>query len=521
VNAVDFGERLSDRLNPIVVKELRQAVRGRFVPALLLVSLLIQVVFIGIFLVADQFNEGRGSADFQAGHQMFLFLHAVMLGACLLLIPLYTGVRLAMEHSGANVDLLFVTTLKPRKIVSGKLLSAAVLTAMIFSACTPFLMFTYLLRGIDLPTIAAVVAVDFAFVLLAAHVAVLLATLPGNRVFKGIFALFGVIGLLYSFIGAIFLTYELSRIGAQGLVDSLDMVAQVGCVILGVVLLMGLLFRWSTALLSPPSANVALPVRLYLLAVWLLTLGAFSLSAVQLGHEEPIVAWTALINPLFCLSMLIAVNERERWSPRVARTIPRHRLLRLPAFVLYSGAAGGVIFAAAMLGLSLGVSYGWAERALGYRGLASHLRSVADVMALLDLYTYCYALTAVLVCRWLPFKFKPVWLVALILVALGSALPYVFIFLLSDNRMWTLDSGYHWLFTSPFAAMIGVERHGWEFGFFAGAWALLVTLLNLPWFVGQIRAFRPYTGSRVPPPATVLIGDGEATITVETRKATP
>src|SRR5262249_44895141 len=43
---------LDDGLNPIVVKELRQAVRSRFVVAVLLLFLLLQVLYIGVYLVA-------------------------------------------------------------------------------------------------------------------------------------------------------------------------------------------------------------------------------------------------------------------------------------------------------------------------------------------------------------------------------------------------------------------------------------------------------------------------------------
>ena len=53
-----------------------------------------------------------------------------------------------------NVDLLFISTLKPRAIMAGKLQSAVILVLMVFSACAPFMTFTYLLRGLDMPTIA-------------------------------------------------------------------------------------------------------------------------------------------------------------------------------------------------------------------------------------------------------------------------------------------------------------------------------------------------------------------------------
>ena len=44
---------------------------------------------------------------------------------------------------------LSITTLKPRQIISGKLGSSIVQMAVYFSAITPCLAFTYLLRGVD------------------------------------------------------------------------------------------------------------------------------------------------------------------------------------------------------------------------------------------------------------------------------------------------------------------------------------------------------------------------------------
>ena len=55
MKSLGIGERLGeldDAINPIVVKELRQAVQSKFVVAVLLLFLLIQLVFIGIYLVA-------------------------------------------------------------------------------------------------------------------------------------------------------------------------------------------------------------------------------------------------------------------------------------------------------------------------------------------------------------------------------------------------------------------------------------------------------------------------------------
>ena len=51
------------------------------------------------------------------------------------------------------MELLFVTTISPEAIVYGKYVAAMALTFLIYSACMPFLIFTYFLRGVDLISI--------------------------------------------------------------------------------------------------------------------------------------------------------------------------------------------------------------------------------------------------------------------------------------------------------------------------------------------------------------------------------
>ncbi len=48
---------------------------------------------------------------------MFTFVQGILLGTCLVIIPAMTGVRLAVERSDVNVDLLFISSLSPRAVL--------------------------------------------------------------------------------------------------------------------------------------------------------------------------------------------------------------------------------------------------------------------------------------------------------------------------------------------------------------------------------------------------------------------
>src|SRR6266496_2721146 len=235
MKSAGFLEKIDDAINPIVVKELRQAVHSRFVVAVVLMFLIIQILFLGIYLTAAGIGGRLESIDFQAGRTVFTVLQAILLGTCMLFLPAYTGARLAAERSEVNTDLLFITTLQPRKIISGKLASAAILAILIFSACAPFMAFTYFLRGIDLVSIFFVVAMDFFVVLGSVHLMVFLAVIPANRVLKAFLGVIGFAALLLIFGMALQGTILLALEGIAAMIENREFWAICGSIFVGYV----------------------------------------------------------------------------------------------------------------------------------------------------------------------------------------------------------------------------------------------------------------------------------------------
>jgi hypothetical protein len=497
-------DRLDDAMNPIVVKELRQAVKSRLVVSALLLLLLVQVIVLGAFLFFRGIRQPDG-VDYQAGREIFLTLQGIMMGLCMLLVPAYAGVRLAAERSDTNVDLLFISTLKPRAIVWGKFLAAVVLVLLIFSACAPFMTFTYLLRGIDIPSILLVLGIDLLAVLLGTMLAIFFASVPTTLVLKIVLLLLGfgaLIFLLWAAVGTSVALVELRGIR----MDRPEFWAVFGACVTGVLALMGLLFVWSVAVVSPPSANRALRVRLYNLAVWGLMAVVAGVGTYYIKHPALLYTWQVLMLVLFGLQLVISINERDRWGPRVARAIPHNRLLRFLAFLTYSGAAGGLLYGLLMLALTIGLGtaavYWWWDHFPSYLSRGKP-ETVAMVLTIIALYVYAYSMTAV-VCRRAFFRerVKPAftWIVGLVLVGLGSALPYVFILSVPQNSL-AFENENTWIvLTNPFAsAYVASDPRGntqiydfdWWCLVFVALWSVLVTLLALPWLASQVRAFRP------------------------------
>jgi hypothetical protein len=215
----------------------------------------------------------------------------------------------------------------------------------------------------------------------------------------------------------------------------------------------------------------------------------FGYWAYYVKSVQPFFAWVVGGVLLFCLQLFISINERERWAPRVARTIPRRPLLRIPAFLTYSGAAGGVIFSVLGAATTLIIGHIVVHRS---GSTSTSIDAIFEVVTLIGLYSVAYAMTAVLLRTWfLASAIKPVqtWVLMIVLVAIGSALPYVAGFMLHYNN-WHIAKQQYWLIANPFYAPIDVNSRD-VYLRFAGAWAGLAAALALPWFLRQISRFHP------------------------------
>lgn len=170
--------------NPILLKELRQAVRSDALSGMLL--FLLAMLYLGC--VAYLSGHGLVGEAAQMGQAVFRAVLSALAIISLLFIPVYTGIRLALERQQA--DLMFFTTLSSSNVVHGKFLSGATLAVVFFSACLPFMAFSTLLRGVDLPTSCFIFVVLFAAACVAILAAIAVAVMPFHLVFR---ALLGII----------------------------------------------------------------------------------------------------------------------------------------------------------------------------------------------------------------------------------------------------------------------------------------------------------------------------------------
>ncbi|TWU22821.1 ABC transporter permease [Bythopirellula polymerisocia] len=149
-----WAEQFIDRLNPILVKETRQALKSRQFVATFLVVLI--ACWAASFAVVAIIGP---DVYYVASGQTMLLVYASILAFPLILIVPFSAFRsLAAEQEDNTYELLSITSLSAKQIISGKLGSAAVQMMIYMCGVSPCIAFTYLLRGVDTLTIAFILA---------------------------------------------------------------------------------------------------------------------------------------------------------------------------------------------------------------------------------------------------------------------------------------------------------------------------------------------------------------------------
>lgn len=478
---------INDRANPIVVKELRQAVQSRLVIAILLVFLAVNVFVICSFLMLNADTNSNETA----GRELFLWLYVVLTLTCLVFVPLYAGIRLTMERNDANIDLLFTTTIAPAAIIRGKFGAAVALTALIYSACMPFLTFTYLLRGIDLPSIFASLAIAFACTAGVTMLAIFVGSVAGGWLLR--LLLGGAFLFAWCWITSMVLIggVQMVEMGLISMFNNREAWAVFGCFVLFSLCAWGFFYLLSVASISARSSNRMLPVRIFVTTCWVVF--GVIMAVWSWIEKNPLPSGTWLVTSVIVLScvLVFVLAERESWTPRVRRAIPRGRLGRFCAWLFYTGSAGGVLWCVSLAVATLFVAIAVYEVVPSPPSIRpAAMKDSIEIMTGALLYAVCYGMTGLLVRRWLAPKSPPILgaVLACILFAVGCLAPLLLAYLL-EGPLWRFDTlPVSFVITNP--AVLGREFERHLVLYFLAIWAVVATGCNWKWFRQQWREFR-------------------------------
>lgn len=358
----DWIERASDYLNPILVKETRQALKSRnFVSVFLLMLIASWLIStIGVLYV-----YGPELPYASAGRGFFSAFYTVLAIAVFIIVPQGAFRSIQSERDLQTFEMLTITTLSTRKIVWGKWWSAAVQTVVYYAAIAPFMVFTNLLRGISLPFIAFVLFWSFVTSLTLAMLAIAFSTFTKQRQAFGVLQFMLVFPLVMTLVSLLPYMYDTSAIELP-FDQSWFWLIQV--VILSFVIPVFILLRQiATANLTFDGANRSTGIRcscLYLLLTalgWMILFSSHALvpSILSFGSAPPrelIIAWATVLSVALWLVGLFTATEDDRLSRRVRQEAPQGMGARLVMLTLYPGGGRGWLYFLLCVSLMLGVS---------------------------------------------------------------------------------------------------------------------------------------------------------------------
>ncbi len=148
-------DRYSDRINPLLIKEISQQLKSRgFLLAYLLFVLIVWGTSILTLLSLPQTDQ----PSFEFGDQLFSLLYKITVLPLCFFVPLAIHQRMRDEFYMHTIEMLTITTLSSSRIFRGKLMCGLLQAGLFIFASMPFLVFCYLLRGIGIIEIIAVLA---------------------------------------------------------------------------------------------------------------------------------------------------------------------------------------------------------------------------------------------------------------------------------------------------------------------------------------------------------------------------
>jgi hypothetical protein len=340
--AVARLEGLGDRFNPIVVKEMRQALKSRqFVGTFLLLLLAAWAGSIfGVSSLGASIDYGSPALTFYAG---FLF---ALSAASLVIVPFWTFRSIVEERTETTLELLQITALSPVEIVHGKTLSAMVQVLVYYCALAPFIAFTALLPGFDVVH----VAFSLVMLLITALCFSMVALAIGAHARKATSQAFGSLVVIALAFGGMMAFFSFMTAAGENIrFDDADTWWGLALfVYLG--LSSGYLCQQgAVAQLTFESDNRSTRIRLAATAQWFVSwigLLAFLFMRVrpQISTEGSTTILTASVTYITIMGLFFT-SEPDSLSRRVSRGLPRSRALRVVWAPFLPGGARGLLFA--------------------------------------------------------------------------------------------------------------------------------------------------------------------------------
>lgn len=321
----------SDRLSPMLVKELRQGMRTNLFTA---AFILLQVFMVLTLMMAAAF---AGGGQDEGGWFFWMLITVALLG----IMPIRGFNALHRENQLNTMDLIQMTRLSAWRITWGKWLALSSQTMLLVIALLPYIVLRYYLGGINF------VGELFLLVMITLTSLTLTAVTVGFSAFPSILLRGAVaVGLLFVIFSALVIVEELSSMGVTSLFDEIFSASTSSefwwawfATVVTMAYITYFFLDLGASRIAPESANHATRKRLIGFGYVLLALGL------------PLVAPSIPSDFLVAMAILVliavwidAITEKAAMVPSIYRPFRRKSLYRMWISFLTPGWHTGVRF---------------------------------------------------------------------------------------------------------------------------------------------------------------------------------
>jgi hypothetical protein len=475
------------------------------------------------------------------GYILFHWVIGITFGTALLTVTCHTAWRIMADR--INDDLLFFTAMVPSRHVRGRLVCNLVISLLFYSISAPFLVISYLLRGLDFWMFLYYLPLTFLAVQIAGLVA--LAVFSAVRtVFQSVFYALLFLTVMGLILGLwVFLLYQIRAANLGTTMPGFRTfmsVKWVSVYVHGLLFLVSIIavpvtaYLFARCNLSPFSGNRMYPIRRWF--SWFI-IGTLFFSILDYFFRHQLFPgfttryshfnfdiwsvlgliitthwswwysyevrffldyWISVTTGILAVMLIIAVCERETWEGRLRRTIPKSIGRRLLVFPLYTGSINALFWVflwTLLFTITFSVFMICVEYFNDMKGQFAALRLVRHLFFLTLIFDY--SMTAFFLWKFVLFRWIPremIWMLTVGMIGTASFLGFFASALLRSSangkmeNSWLLAPNPFWLFFDN-----GLEFFQPACGF---VWFLIIIFTGYPWLRSRFLDFTPNPNSR-------------------------
>jgi hypothetical protein len=332
-------ETAGERFSAILVKEVRQALRGRY----FMVAFWFTLSLALILLLREATRVNLDDGDVANGRRIFEPIFISLAIACHGLVPFAAFQSIGNEWDEGTFDLLVLSNLTPPRIVMGKLWSASTQALLVYSALLPFFGFAFLCGGIDVLSVLVVLGLSILMTLASVAFALGMSSLTRIRIGRVILAFVTAVCLTASTWASAYAGIELVR--NPETVHAREFLLAAAFIALFLGSIGGLALAIAFARLSHAEENRSSLLRIVGLVIVTAVYLTLRYSASSAGPDRSFFAVVVFLVAAFVyVHGIFGLTERESLPRRLRVTVPKRALLAFLAAPFLPGGGRGFVY---------------------------------------------------------------------------------------------------------------------------------------------------------------------------------